>query len=35
MILCAGESVYGRNLAAFAPRDTMLLSGKQGFESNQ
>ena len=26
MILCAGESVYGRNLAAFAPRDTMLLT---------
>jgi len=25
MILCAGESVYGRNLAAFAARDTMLV----------
>src|SRR6202011_4321061 len=25
MILCAGESVYGRNLAAFMARDTMLL----------
>ena len=25
MILCAGESVYGRNLAAFTPRDTILI----------
>jgi len=24
-LLRAGERVYGRNLAAFAPRDTMLL----------
>jgi hypothetical protein len=27
--VCAGESIYGRNLARFAPRDTMFV-GKPG-----
>src|ERR1700724_2962915 len=29
MIRCAGESVHGRNLAAFAPRDTMEEAGSK------